>query len=315
MHEGVREKGSASAALFAEPPDARIARVAAAQHGRISTAQLRACGLSRDCVARRVRNGQLHRVHYGVYAVGHAAETLEARFIAAVLAGGAAAFLCHWSALALWGLRRPDNRAVDVGLRTAGGRRRDGIRFHNLVALDALDITRRQAIPVTTAARALVDVAPQLTDTRLRRLVRKAQAERVATVGQLAAVLARVDGLATSRIAALIADGHTPTYSGDEDAVLDVIFDAGIERPQINAPLRAGANTYYPDMRWPGQRLILEVDSRWHDGVTAQRDDAARQADLEAAGERVLRTTLADTLAQPGLLVTRLLAAGAPRRR
>ncbi|MDQ3722623.1 MAG: hypothetical protein M3376_06055 [Actinomycetota bacterium] len=40
-----------------------------------------------------------------------------------------------------------------------------------------------------------------------------------------------------------------------------------------------------------------------------------RQADLEAVGERVLRTTREQALLAPNKLVARLLAAGAPRAR
>jgi very-short-patch-repair endonuclease len=52
--------------------DAAIAHVAGPQHGLITTAQLRAAGLDDSGIARRVRAGRLHRIHRGVYAVGHA---------------------------------------------------------------------------------------------------------------------------------------------------------------------------------------------------------------------------------------------------
>jgi predicted transcriptional regulator of viral defense system len=86
---------------FDTPPDLRVARVAARQHGRITFGQLVACGLDDAAVARRVTKGHLHRVHTGVYAVGHAGETLDAQFMAAVLAGGEGAILSHWSAAAV----------------------------------------------------------------------------------------------------------------------------------------------------------------------------------------------------------------------
>src|SRR4051794_28213166 len=51
--------------------DARIAAVAERQHGVIGHPQLVSLGLSRASIQRRVRAGRLHRVHQGVYAVGH----------------------------------------------------------------------------------------------------------------------------------------------------------------------------------------------------------------------------------------------------
>jgi hypothetical protein len=53
-------------------------------------ADLRACGLSEAAIRRRVRDGRLHRLHLGVYAVGHPGVPLEGRFLAAVLACGPA---------------------------------------------------------------------------------------------------------------------------------------------------------------------------------------------------------------------------------
>jgi predicted transcriptional regulator of viral defense system len=54
----------------------------------ISVAQLMAAGLDRSAIARRVRRGWLHRVHRGVYAVGHTSLGATGRWFAAVLACG-----------------------------------------------------------------------------------------------------------------------------------------------------------------------------------------------------------------------------------
>ena len=99
--------------------------------------------------------------------------------------------------------------------------------------------------------------------------------------------------------------------------MLDLILDEGFEHPEVNQRLIVGSATrrtpYFPDLRWPAHRLILEIDSVWHDGPLSQQLDAERQAELEAAGERVLRTTKQQALADPRQLVARLTAAGAPR--
>ena len=62
-------------------PDVRIARLAAHQWGVIALDELRACGLTRDGVSVRVRNGRLHPMHRAVYAVGHANPPLEGHFL------------------------------------------------------------------------------------------------------------------------------------------------------------------------------------------------------------------------------------------
>jgi hypothetical protein len=302
---------------FATPPDLRVAFAAARQHGLMRFDQLLACGLDKDAIARRVRKGHLQRVHYGVYAVGHVSDTLHAHFMAAVLAGGGDAFLSGWACCALAGLVRWDDRSVDVTIRGSSHRSRPGIRFHRARSLHPHDTTKLHGIPCTTPARAILEIAPQLSDQRLRRLIRKAQAEKRANVRQFAAVLRRARGhRATRRIADIIAGGPAPTASSHEDVVLDLILDAGFAHPVVNARLLAGGTPYYPDLRWPVQRISLEIDSSpWHDGPLAQELDADRQAELEASGERVLRTTRAQAIRAPRQLVERLAAAGAPPRR
>ena len=266
---------------------------------------------------RRVRKGWLHRVHRGVYAVGFPCTTLHAQFMAAVLAGGVGACLSHWASCALAGLVRWDRRPIDVTVPGTSLRTRDGIVFHRSRTIAPRDITRRHGIPTTTAARAILEIAPQLPERRLKRVVRQAQAEGLASVRQFADVLARANGhRGAKRIAEIIATGPAPTASGHEDDVLDLILAAGLEHPVVNARLLAGGEPYFPDLRWPAQRLSLEIDSSpWHDGPLAQTLDAERQADLETTGERVLRTTREQALLAPQQLVTRLLAAGAPLAR
>ena len=231
--------------------------------------------------------------------------------MAAVLAGGDDALLSHWASVAVAGLVRWPDRDIDVTVIGSGGRKRPGIHFHRARKLDPRDTTRIRGIPTTTPARAILEIAPMLSDHRLKRLVRQAQAEHRASVRQFAETLERANGhRATKRLAILIDQGPAPTRSSHEDTILDLILPAGFAHPDVNKPL---ANTpYVPDFRWPAQRLILEVDSPWHDGRLAQELDADRQADLEAAGERVLRTTLERARADPQQLVRRLHAAGAP---
>jgi hypothetical protein len=303
-------------APFDTPPDLRAAWRAAGQHGCIRSDQLTACGLDRAAVARRARKGWLHRLHTGVYAVGYPADTVHAQFMAAVLAGGEDTWLSHWASCALAELVRWDERQIEVTVLSSAERRRPGIRFHRARTLDPRDTTKLHGIPCTTPARAILEIAPQLPDRQLKRLIRKAQAEKRANVRQIAAVLRRAHGHpATRRIADIIATGPAPTYSGHEDVVLDLILEAGFAHPAVNEPLRVTAHPYTPDLRWPTQRLIVEIDSPYHDDPLARHLDAERQAELEAAGERVLRTTRAQAILAPRQLVQRLLAAGAPRAR
>ncbi|MGE5407714.1 MAG: type IV toxin-antitoxin system AbiEi family antitoxin domain-containing protein, partial [Syntrophothermus sp.] len=113
-----------------------MADLAAGQHGIVTVAQLRRAGLDKSAISRRVRSGRLHRVHRGVYAVGHRPLSWKEFWMAAVLACGEAAVLSHRSAAALWGFLRPVDGPVDVSVPSRNGRaKRAGIRIHRCSTL------------------------------------------------------------------------------------------------------------------------------------------------------------------------------------
>ena len=91
-------------------PDRWVAELAAEQWGVLSSEELRRCGLSLNAIAVRARNGWLHPLYRGVYAVGHCNLPLNGRFLAAVKACGPTAVLSHYSAAALYELVRWDDR-------------------------------------------------------------------------------------------------------------------------------------------------------------------------------------------------------------
>src|SRR5213083_1966840 len=90
--------------------EVRIAELARRQHGVVARWQLAELGLSSDAISHRIASGRLHRLHPGVYAVGHRAFPPEGGWMAAVLAAGEGAVLSHASAGALWGLRPAPRR-------------------------------------------------------------------------------------------------------------------------------------------------------------------------------------------------------------
>jgi very-short-patch-repair endonuclease len=256
--------------------------------GVISARELRECGLTPRMIDRRVRSGRLHPLHRGVYAVGHAHLTPEGRFLAAVKACGPKAALSHFSAAVHWGLLEPIERFPDVTAPTVRARR--GINSHRSRSLLG-DVVVHHGIPTTTPQRTLQDLerikTPPKTLTRARR-----QAQ-------------------TLRLIAPANEPPAPTRSVLEDLVLDLIVNAGLAHPEVNVPLRIDKTTVVPDFRWPERRLIVEADgAAYHDNT--KREDAQRQALLEATGERVIRVTYAQAVHERDQTVERLRRAGAP---
>ena len=52
--------------------------------------------------------------------------------------------------------------------------------------------------------------------------------------------------------------------------------DAGLPRPLVNRPVGQGERSYEADLHWPAARVILEVDSPYHDTTAARIRDRAR---------------------------------------
>jgi very-short-patch-repair endonuclease len=269
--------------------DGEIAALAGRQYGVVSRAQLLALGLSGSAIGRRVRGGRLHPVHRGVYAVGHASLTREARYLAAVLASGPGAVLSHVAAAQLWDLRPSSARAVDVIVPVASrGVRRPGVRAHRSV-LRAGERTVHRRIAVTTPARTLLDLAHVLPTRALHRALDRAEALRVFDLDALRRVADGRPGTAALRAALGDHDaGTTLTRSEFEERLLEVCARHGLPRPLVNTVV-CGLEV---DTLFADARVVVEADGYAHHGTRAAFErDRARDRRLAVAGYRVLRVT------------------------
>ena len=284
--------------------------MAGEHNGVIATRQLTSCGVGYDAIRVRVARGNLHPVFRGVYGVGHAAITRTGLFTAAVLACGPGAVLSHRAAAAHHGLLEWKERDIEVIVPRSAGRGIDGIRAHRQ-RLDECDRWTRENVRVTSPARTILDLAPGITSKAYRRTIRQAFAEGIVSVRQLADVLARTPRhRGAAKLRALIADGYVPTRSDLEDLALDLITQAGIQRPQINPRLRLDDRTIHPDMLWREQRVAVELDGRrWHHDPLTLQDDADKQTILEAHDHCVLRITWKQIVNRPTQTVDRIRSA------
>lgn len=285
--------------------------MAGEQNNVIGVRQLAACGLNSPAITVRVRRGQLHRVHRGVYAVGTGVLTLRGRLTAAVLACGDGAVLSHRAAAAWWGMLPWDGRDVEVMVPRGAGRGHAGIRPRWSRSLVERDVWRRDHIRVTSPARTALDLAAGMTPDRLRRMVRQALAERRVGIRQLTDVLGRAPRHpGAPALRALVADGHVPTKSDLEDLALDLLDRAAITRPEVNPRLTLDGRDIRPDMLFGDQRLVIELDGRrWHHDALTQQEDADKQAILEAHGYCVLRIGWRQIVDRPGQTLRRIRAA------
>lgn len=265
----------------------------------MSRGQLLAAGLSPDAIKHRLNTGRLHLLHRGVYAVGNVGLTQSASDLAAVLACGPAAVLSHRSAAAVWELLPPpDQPEVTVPSR----RRvvRPGITVHRADELPGRDVRMRDGIPVTAPERTILDLAATrdldraLNEALLRRLVNPAT------------LLTRAVGRPGARaIRSLLDQGPTPTRSDPERRFFQLVDRAALPRPRTNVRVEGRE----VDALWAEQRVVVEVDGfAFHSGRAAFERDRRRDAELQAAGYRVLRFTWRQITGRPEAVIAQLAA-------
>jgi predicted transcriptional regulator of viral defense system len=151
--------------------DRWLAELAERQHGVVARWGLLEAGLGRGAIEARLRSGRLHRLHTGVYLVGHRLIRREGRWMAAVLASGPDAVLSHYSAAALWGLRPTSRTTIDVTVPHVT-RSSKLIRRHvSHVPADERKVEER--IPVTSVPRTILDLAATEPIDEVKRLLRE----------------------------------------------------------------------------------------------------------------------------------------------
>ena len=279
------------------PLDLQVAQLAGRQFGVVSFGQLIELGMSRAALARRARAGRLHRVHRGVYAVGHPRLVREGRRLAAVFACGEGAVLSHVSAAAHWDLLSTSAGLIDV-TATRGRHGGPGIRLHRTRSLDARDTTSHQGIPITTVPRTLLDLAGTTPPHRLERAIAQAQLMDRYDHAAITALVARSNGHRGTGVLARAMAKPDPkwTRSDLEARFLTLVRDAGLPEPHVNFSLAAPDHPRLEvDFCWPAHRVIAETDGwQTHRTRAAFQADRARDAALHADGWRVLRFTYHD---------------------
>lgn len=264
--------------------DARIGKVAARQHGIVTLGQLEEAGLGRRGASKRAAKGQLHRLHTGVYAVGHRAPSWHGRWMAAVLACGDGAVLSRHSAAALWKLLRPIEGPIHVSVPTSNGRAAQrGIHLHRCPSLSTPAepspspsypdqeggrgrrlTTYRDRIPVTTIQRTIDDLDGSIAPHLLRRAKRQAELMNVRLIGT---------------------EGRRARSDLEED-FFALVHLHHLPLPETNVKL----GRYEVDFFWREQKLVVETDSfTYHRGSVSFHADHARDLDLRQLGFTVLR--------------------------
>jgi REase_MTES_1575/AbiEi antitoxin C-terminal domain len=294
--------------------DGEISTIATGQSGVISVDQLRVSGLSAQAASQRASRARLHRVHRGVYSVGHEAIGSGGRLLAAVLACGPGSAISHLSAAALWGVRVPAPVVIDVIVPCETGRKIDGIRARRCRYPTVDEVTRHEGIPCTTPSRTLIDLAGTLGRHSLRRAVEQAVVLRLLDIAALDIAMTQAKGRrGIPALRSIVAPWRVwgedlPRLRSILEArLLPALAELGIPRPRCNAKLRLAGELVEVDLLWEGKRLAIETDGEETHGTRAAfQHDRWRDQVLTAAGYRVARVTWRQAVDEPEAVATRI---------
>jgi hypothetical protein len=280
------------------------AEIARRQQGVVCTADLRAARVGRSTIDRWVAKGLLHREYHGVFRFGHRAPSAEAHFMAAVLACGERAWLAAFAAAHLYAIVR--GRAPAPEVVSLDDRQVRGVINHRVRNLDPREITRYRAIPITTTARTVVDLAATLELADLARACHEARVQHRLTAGAVGEVVRRRHRTTGIRKLRAIYEGdHRLTLSRLEDGFLALLRERGYPLPITNR--RTGA--HYVDCRWPEHRLTVELNSyRFHGSRHAWEEDHARARAARKRGDEFRPYTWADVFEDSDFMLAELAA-------
>ncbi|MBS1891164.1 MAG: AbiEi antitoxin N-terminal domain-containing protein [Actinobacteria bacterium] len=289
------------------------------QYGVVSARQLEALGVARRTITRWAASGRLHRIHRGVYAVGHTSLSWEGYCMAAVLArpGSVAS---HKTAAWIWELRRWRPETIHLTAPTRQRVKRDFVvHFARLAPEDNAVV---EGIPVTSVARTVLDLAPEESTPNLHRMMNRAEERKTFDLRRFERLLARAGGHPGRVKLRHALDTFKP-----EQAVLrselerrfrDLVLAAGLPRPATNVFV-AG---YELDAYWEAEGFAVELDVYATHGSRASfEEDRERADDLLLAGIETIRVTGVrldrepkETIARVAAHLERRRRAGGPRR-
>jgi len=274
--------------------DARIALVAARQHGVFTRAQAVAAGATPGAIRHRLLAGRWHAVGAGVYRLAGVPVTWAQRALAACLISGKEAVVSHRSAAVLWGVSGFRPGPLDLTVPPGRSGRNALARVHRA----EVDGVVRDGIPVTRPARTLLDLATVVTGASLEEAVDDVLCRRLCRLDQLAAPAGR-RGSGALRVVLEAWNGDGLPDGVAEMRVVRGLLAAGLPQPVRQYEIwHRGVLVARVDLAYPEYRLAIELDGfRWHAGRGPFRSDRLRRNRIEATGWRLLETAPEDIAA------------------
>ncbi|MDQ6606709.1 MAG: DUF559 domain-containing protein [Actinomycetota bacterium] len=279
----------------------RVGRLGDRQFGRVTLDQLRQLGVSTSTVSRWCQNGYLRWVHPAVYAVGHAAPSVEADLVAALLYAGPGAMLSHTTAA--WWLGLIDHPPVAIDLSTPRRCKSvPGVRVHDRRPAERI---WHRDLPVTPVAKTALDLASVFDEGPLRKVLAELDYRRLLDLDALQRVCGRGHPGSVQLKRAM--RRHEPrlakTRSPPEIDFLVFCERFGLPLPEVNARIHG----ITVDALYRRQRVVVELDGGLNHSTWAQiKRDRRNELVLRAHGLLVVRYTWDQVTFEADLISTDL---------
>jgi hypothetical protein len=307
--------------------DRLVGDIGAGRHGIVGGADARRAGLDDMDLDRLRRYGTLIPLGRGVDRLrDHPFDWASRCHAALALAGPDAVLGPRPSARhhGFYSYRRCDD--VEVNVRRGRDHRTALGRVLQTRWLPPSHVTVVDGTPVLTLGRTFfglcADPDPGLAyrhpyhRRKMRRVYNDAIGRRGLTFTQEAAVLAvtaRRGRRGTTLVRSILLEfppKHQPTKSDAEFLFLELLTAYGLP-PHVRQLPISGDDGFIGvvDFAWPDARLVVEIDSRWHDGPLDELEDLERDRRLEAAGWTVHRYRYPELIARPTAIAHELGAA------
>jgi hypothetical protein len=318
--------------------DAELIELAKCQHGAFSREQARTLGFNREAVRWRVRQGRWQQHTQDVFTIAGAPPTWHQGLWCALLEAGGNAVLSHRTAAQLHGLPGFARNVIELTKRETLRHDLELSRLHRTSWMPPEHVTEREGLRVTTIARCVFDLAgyPDIPYShkaevrarqedihllRIRRVFNNSLLHAGNSVDQQVHVLAtlgrrgRAGTTLMRRLLDDISEGYVPTESELEDLFIDVCRSEGVEEPERQVAFGIERPAGRVDCYFRRERLVVELDSRWHDTTENREADGWRDLKFAALGIQVIRIRWRHLVHQPervmALLKQALLARAA----
>jgi very-short-patch-repair endonuclease len=285
--------------------DAQVSRLADTQYGLLSREQLCGLGVTKGMIQRRVAAGRWERMNPRVFRIAGAPESWRQSLRAATLGWGDGAVASHRSAAALWRLARFEPGPIELTVPRLRHRAVPVI-VHRNVLFEA-DVVIREAIPVTTPARTLIDIASVCPPDAVEEAFDDALRRKMISIPRMRWRLDEIEGgggrPGVSLMRSLVearAEGIV-SQSVLETRLLRVMMRAGIPKPVSQFQIRDGDELIaIVDFAFVAEKVAVEADGyRWHSGRIKWQDDLTRRNRITSLGWRVIHVTWDDLRVRP----------------